>query len=221
MLLQKNADLKDAGAFCISKRRRNVVSGNVISAAAYHGNAKLLKFVLTRMDIGMYGNIAALETSGKGSGSFVQELSGYTPLMLACVGDKSNLETVKVLLSAGATFATRDREGSNILHLTAKFGKNNVLEYLVKNLPADYLFERNQKGETPLTICEQAKDEQGIALLEGLQVQYDRSNQKAGDLLDFLEAEEEREKREKAKRKEKKYLNKVSKIAKKEGISTD
>jgi ankyrin repeat protein len=149
----------------------------------------------------------------------VQELGGFSPLMLACVSEKSNLETVKVLLSAGASFTTRSPDDQNILHLTARFGLTEVLEYLVKNLPSDYLFERNQKGETPLMICQQNKNQKSIQLLEALELQYDKSNKKAHDLLDFLEAEEEKEKREKAKKKEKKYRAKVAKIALKTGVS--
>lgn len=141
--------------------------------------------------------------------------------MLACVGEKSNLETVKLLLQQGAQHSCKDREGSNLLHLTARFGKREVLEYLVRNLPQDYLFQRNQKGETPLTICEQNKNADGISLLEKLQAQYDQSEQNVDELLGLLDAEQEKEKVQKQKRKEKKYRNKLSKIALKEGLTVE
>lgn len=221
LLIQQGADIKDAGVICLSRRRRNVVSSNVLGAAAYHGHARLLKWALTRLDIGLFGGLQAAEHSGKGAGPLTHELGGYTPLMLACCTDKGSLDVVKALLSAGAGFNSRDKDGSNLLHITARSGPVPVLEYLVKNLPQEYLFERNQKGETPLTICEAAKNTRGVQMLESLQAQYDRSHNKADDLLAQLEAEEEREAREKAKRKEKKYRSKVAKIAAKEGISVD
>lgn len=76
-LLKRGSNIKDAGPFCLSKRRRNVVSGNAISAAAYFGQAKMLKFVISRLEMSVYGCTASLEASGKGSGPFVPELQGF------------------------------------------------------------------------------------------------------------------------------------------------
>lgn len=55
------------------------------------------------------------------------------------------------------------------------------------------LFERNNKGETPLTICQQNKNARGVELLVSLQAKYDNTHQKAGDLLAMLEEEELKE----------------------------
>jgi len=38
------------------------------------------------------------------------------------------------------------------------------------------LFERNNKGETPLTICQQNKNAKGVQLLEQLQERYDNTH---------------------------------------------
>lgn len=81
------------------------------------------------------------------------------------------------------------------------------------------LFERNNKGETPLTICQLNKNAKGVELLEQLQVRYDNTHQKAGDLLALLEEEELKESIEKIKRKEKKWRSKIAKIAEKNGLT--
>lgn len=44
--------------------------------------------------------------------------------------------------------------GDNILHLAARWcPKLDILEYLVRSLNHEMLFERNLKGDTPLSIC--------------------------------------------------------------------
>lgn len=58
------------------------------------------------------------------------------------------------------------------------------------------LFERNLKGETPLSIAANLKNTKMTQLLEDLQIHYDKTRQKAGDLLKHLEDEEEKKERE-------------------------
>lgn len=159
LLLQNGRDIKDVGHICLSRRRRNQVASNVIGAAAYHGHARIIKFALSRLDSRTYGNLAAMEsqdTRSSKAGAFVAELEGYTPLMLAICGENANLEVVKCLLAAQVDYTCREKStGNNILHLAARHCANfDILEYLVKNLKQEYLFERNLKGETPLTICQ-------------------------------------------------------------------
>ena len=86
---------------------------------------------------------------------FQTEYEGFTPLMLAVVSEKSNLEVVKQLLASQATFTIREKvTGDNILHIAARFCPTlEVIEYLVRSLNQDMLFERNLKGDTPLSIC--------------------------------------------------------------------
>jgi len=142
--------------------------------------------------------------------------------MLACGSEKASLECAKILLAAGLSSKVMEKAGqNNLLHICAQGCPNNeVLSYLVKNLP-ELLFERNKKGETPLTICQSVKNTEGVTLLKSLESQYDHTGQKAGDLLAQLEAEEEREQRDKARRKEKKYRSKITKIAQKGGFSVE
>ena len=58
-------------------------------------------------------------------------------------------------------------------------------------------------------------------LLEDLQISYDKTRQKAGDLLTQLELEEAKNERERQKKKEKKYRAKLAKIAEKENITIE
>lgn len=78
--------------------------------------------------------------------------------------------------------------GDNIIHLAARWSeKIEIIEYLVKSLSADLLFERNQQGDTPLSIASNLKKSKMVKLLEDLQVSYDKTRSKAGDLLNQLE----------------------------------
>jgi len=104
------------------------------------------------------------------TGPYVAEFEGFTPLMLAIVSEKANLEIVKMLLVAQANFNIREKiSGDNILHLAARWcPKLDILEYLVRSLNQDMLFERNLKGDTPLSICITLKNLPAISLLEKL-----------------------------------------------------
>lgn len=97
--------------------------------------------------------------------------------MLAVASEKANLEVVKQLLAAHATFTNKEKHtGDNIVHLAARHCPNlEILEYLVRSLNQDMLFERNKKGDTPLSICVAQKNQAGVELLEKLQVTYDKS----------------------------------------------
>jgi|LauGreDrversion4_2_1035121.scaffolds.fasta_scaffold298554_1 ankyrin repeat protein len=118
--------------------------------------------------------------------------------MLAICSEHGTLEIVKILLTAGANFRVHDRiNGDNIIHLSARYSANiAIIEYLVKSLSSDLLFERNLKGETPLSIASSLKNVKMTQLLEDLQISYDKTRNKASDLLAQLEAEEEKKERE-------------------------
>lgn len=75
--------------------------------------------------------------------------------MLAIVSENANLEIVKQLLAARANYSMNEKlTGDNILHLAARWcSKLDILEYLVRSLNHEMLFERNLKGDTPLSIC--------------------------------------------------------------------
>lgn len=83
------------------------------------------------------------------------------------------------------------------------------------------LFERNLKGDTPLSICIKNKNQKAVDLLEKLQVTYDKTSKNADDLLAALEAEEQKAEREKKKRKEKKQKAKLQKLADKDNCTIE
>ena len=88
--------------------------------------------------------------------------------MLTLCSEFSSLEVVKILLAAKANFKVHDkRTGDNILHLAVRWStKIEIIEYLVRSLSSDLLFERNNKGETPLSISNSLKNTRATDLLE-------------------------------------------------------
>lgn len=74
--------------------------------------------------------------------------------MLAIVSEHANLECVKHLLANNANYTIREKvSGDNILHLATRSNtKSDILEYLIRSLNQEMLFERNLKGDTPLSI---------------------------------------------------------------------
>jgi len=166
------------GFFGVSRRRKNVLEGNPLHAAAYTGSAKMIKHLSQQPGLQKaYLNAPVVEMSNKGSGPLQPEMQGFTPLMLACVGEKATLEAVKTLLALKADFKKREpRDGNTVLYLAAKHAPHDVLEYLVTNIPTEMLFERNTKGDTALTICQASNNTKAVDLLEDVQSHYDNSD---------------------------------------------
>jgi len=143
--------------------------------------------------------------------------------MLAVVSEKANIGSVKDLLQAQANFGMHEKTNQdNLLHLSARWTPQvDILEYLVNNLTKDLLFERNKQGDTPMSICQQRKNQPAIELLEKVQKQNDQSDKKTEDLLKSLQEEEDREARLRAKRNEKKYKQKLDKLSKRDNCSKE
>jgi len=188
---QNGGSLADVGFICFSKKRKNLVVGNVLMTSAWVGKNTLLKKVIGTLKNSI--EMLAIEqpdtkakTVVKVTGGFVKEFEGYTPLMLAVARDDANLECVKTLLSHGANFECRDTLGNGIIHIAAMNGNNKILDYLTKNLKTD-MFSRNQKGESALSLA----DAEGAKILEQYQMEYDQSGSTAQELLDELSKEAE------------------------------
>jgi hypothetical protein len=49
LILKTGRPIFEAGHICLSRKRHNAVTSNVVAAAAYFGHAKLLKFILTKL----------------------------------------------------------------------------------------------------------------------------------------------------------------------------
>ena len=140
--------------------------------------------------------------------------------MLTIAGGDQNLDCLKLILQAGSDFKCKDDFGNTLLHIAAKNNCNKMIDYLAKNLKIN-IFERNKEGETALNICQNLKNEKGIAILTQFQGQYDQSKALADELMDELCKEEEENEEAKAKRRQKKWRNKINRIAKAENISPE
>ena len=73
--------------------------------------------------------------------------------MLAVAGGDQNLECVRLLLQSKANPSLTDSYGNTLLHIAAIYGSNDILKYLVQNLRQISIFERNNAGETALSIA--------------------------------------------------------------------
>jgi len=100
VLLQQGSKLWDVGHICLSRKRRHSVASNVIGAAAYHGHPALLMFILSLLSGNLKEevNLMCMESLDflqmKTGGEYQPEFAGFTPLMLAVVSEKSNLDVV-------------------------------------------------------------------------------------------------------------------------------
>ena len=75
-------DINDVGHICLSKRRLNSVAGNIICAAAFHGNKEVLEYCLGRIDQTAI-DLKVMETVDRNaakSGPFKTEYNDYTAL---------------------------------------------------------------------------------------------------------------------------------------------
>lgn len=135
-----------------------MVISNLIGCAAYFGKTALLKRFIEKLGKDNM-ELESIEQPDKANsilkssgGPFVKEFAIYTPLMLAVAREDSNLECVKILLQKGADYKVKDEYKNTLHHIAAINGNNNILDYLAKNLKIE-LFERNEKGDTALSIC--------------------------------------------------------------------
>lgn len=92
----------ECGHFCLSKKRRNSVKGNVLHAAAFFGKNEMLKYLLAHPEMKQYIDSLAVENQDIRpikAGAYQPEFLGYTPLMLAVISPHSDVETIQILLS--------------------------------------------------------------------------------------------------------------------------
>jgi len=89
-----------------------------------------------------------------------------------------------------------------------------VLEYVVKNAKID-IFERNQAGDTPLTIVQALQNQRAIEIFEDCQDLWDDTAKKTDELMAELMGEDEKNEKARQKRKEKKHRSKLQKLAEK------
>lgn len=151
-----------------------------------------------------------------------KEFTDYTPLMLSVAGGGQNIECTRLLVSKGADVTVKDPFGNTLLHIAAIYGNNEAIDFFYINSHKLNVFERNHKGETPLSIAQEKKDQRSMRLLEQYAQKYgDQTKQNTDQLLNDLLEEEEKEKLKKAKNKEKNRRQKIKQLATKEGVSVE
>ena len=86
LLVTGGCSLNDVGHICLSKRRQNAVASNVVGAAAYYGQTKILEYIFSKMK-GDLVDVKAIETADKRAdkSTFKHEVNDFTPLQLAIV----------------------------------------------------------------------------------------------------------------------------------------
>lgn len=221
-VLRAGGAINEKGFITFSKKRKNLVSSNVIGAAAYWGKTRMLSHLLTNC-ASSYLNFEATEELDRKAAKdtkFQKEMAKYTPLMLCVAKGDENLDCVRLLLQYHADYQRKDSFDNTLLHIAALNGNNRILDYIAKNLKLD-LLERNKNGDTALSICTAQKNTEGEEILQKYSAEYDTSKNLAADLLDQLEREEEKEEKAKAQRKLKKWRNKINKLAKQLNISPE
>ena len=84
-----------------------------------------------------------------------EEITGYTPLMLAILSHQCSIELLQLLFDANADQSITDKQtGDTLLHLGLFCSKNNALfEFLVNNTAID-INEKNKEGVTPLMAAQ-------------------------------------------------------------------
>ena len=153
---------------------------------------------------------------------FKPEMHEFTPLQLALVSPKPSLDVVKTLFAKNADQSVKQAStGSNILHLVAGHMTDiKVLSYVVKNARVD-IFDRNNAGDTPLTICNQRGNEEASKIIEECQEVNDQTAAKTDELMAELMGAEEKNERARLRKKEKKHRSKLQKLAEKHNCSVE
>ncbi len=216
-LVENDCKVTDTGFIGFSRKRKNQVISNVTGAAAFNGSHRILKNFLKKPSLANINFLASEKKDFNATGTFNQEYTGYTPLMLATAGGGQNLECVKLLVQAMADLTTQDPVGNTVLHIAAYHQNYLVMEYILDHWPAGIPMDlalRNKKGDTAFSIANENKDEKTLAVLKRFEQKFgDQTEAATKNLLDDLMKEEEKKEAEKQKRKEKKKQNKLKHIA--------
>merc|ERR1719326_971324 len=91
-----------------------------------------------------------------------KDFKGVTALGYAVGHDQ--LSVVKVLIDAKANVVDVDSAGNSAVHFAAGYGRVKVLEHLLARGAA--VSKANQMGLTPLSVAQQNKQQQAIAILQ-------------------------------------------------------
>ena len=113
-------------------QERDIDGLTLLHIAARYSSQKLVEFLLKLNRISVNAT----------------DYNNRTPIMLACY-DGGRLNNVKILEKNGANVLARDNVGLTLLHIAARYSKQNVVEFLVnlKKIPVN---EIDKNSRTPL-----------------------------------------------------------------------
>ena len=161
ILMQHGCKLTEQGFIGLSKKKRNQVISNIVGAAAYNGSTKILQAVLKKKVHPDINYLSGEQQDFNVKGTFTQEYTGYTPLMLAVAGGGQNIECVKVLVASKADLTVLDPLGNTVLHIAVANDNLDALKYLLSVWPekslSTLLPSRNKNGETANSIASSKK----------------------------------------------------------------
>ena len=139
-LLRNGADINRQSASDKSGR------STPLHCAAYNGQLEVTRLLLSKA-----ANIEA------------KEMNGCTPLHIASFMGEN--QVVELLISKGANLEAKDeKNGSTPLSWAVAAGKKDVVETLLSK--GAVVNAKNKKGETPLSVATQAKNQEIMTLLE-------------------------------------------------------
>lgn len=125
----------------LAKRNINfdVITKNgrtALHIAALHGNFENVKLIAGKINVNC------------------EDYSGNTPFHEAVLG--RNIEVIDYLAAKGANVLSKNKTGSNVLHLAAGNGSDNIVEYLVTRYNLD-VNDINLNGHTSLHCASRKK----------------------------------------------------------------
>lgn len=87
-------------------------------------------------------------------GSLKDEVDREHRTALFMAIEQGNLDTIQVLIDGGCSITFRDRHGRNIVHAAVRSGKPEVLQYILRQHPAErrraLVNHQDKNGQTPL-----------------------------------------------------------------------
>jgi ankyrin repeat protein len=139
-LLRKGANINRPSASDKSGR------STPLHCAAYNGQLEVARLLLS-----------------KGANIEAKEMNGCTPLHIASF--MGHNQVVKLLISQGANLEAKDdKNGATPLSWAVAAGKKDVVETLLSN--GAEVNAKDKKGETPLAVATQAKNQEIMTLLK-------------------------------------------------------
>lgn len=149
-MLEKGHSLNCTGHIGYSKKKQNSIISNIIGAAAFHGSQCVLKWLHSTYASSLDYEFPSQEKKGLGCGSFIRELTGSTPLMLAVIAGDFNIETVKWMIeSAKCNPLAIDLFDNSLLHYAVMSNCPDILNYLLTDIKLNPC-NRNKEGDTPI-----------------------------------------------------------------------